>query len=222
MCATFNQPPPDQNPFDRLLRDNVLECSPSPSLELPDLGHSTRFIHYGGGARRLREREDAPGLARNTPHRLSCCCGSATSVGICQAPARLGNAKRLRLSPLRRTQCALCDRSPGHAIHNDRRILHSRRQLSTHGAHGGRAPLEYAAHMGEGLWIGLAVGLLYVSLEITSDQAIKMWVYNAFGLGPEDSQPARYYTWADGRVIAISRDDLTRNAAPFRSCSGRH
>ena len=74
---------------------------------------------------------------------------------------------------------------------------------------------ENALHMGEGLWIGLAVGLLYVLCEIASDQAIKIWVYNALTLTPEMLEPARFFTWEGDRIVAIHSDDLTRNAAPI-------
>jgi hypothetical protein len=71
-----------------------------------------------------------------------------------------------------------------------------------------------ALHMGEGLWIGLLVGLLYMIAEAASDQAIKIWAYNLVGLGPESLEPARYYTWANGRLVAVHPDDLTRNIVP--------
>jgi len=74
---------------------------------------------------------------------------------------------------------------------------------------------EDALHMGEGLWIGLLVGALYTVLEIMSGQSIKIWAYNTLGLGPDELQPARYFTWKDGRVIAVHPDDLTRNAVPI-------
>ena len=73
-------------------------------------------------------------------------------------------------------------------------------------------PIEDALHMGEGLWIGVAVGALYTVLEAGSGQAIKMFVYNALELGPDVLEPDRYFTWENGRVIAIHTDDLTRNA----------
>jgi hypothetical protein len=76
-------------------------------------------------------------------------------------------------------------------------------------------PIEDALHMGEGLWIGLAVGALYTIAEAGSGQAIKMFVYNALELGPDVLEPARYFTWENGRVIAIHPDDLTRNAVPI-------
>ena len=76
-------------------------------------------------------------------------------------------------------------------------------------------PIEDALHMGEGLWIGVAVGALYTVLEAGSGQAIKMFVYNALELGPDVLEPARYFTWENGRVIAIHPDDLTRNAVPI-------
>jgi hypothetical protein len=76
-------------------------------------------------------------------------------------------------------------------------------------------PIENALHMGEGLWIGLAVGALYTTAEAGSGQAIKMFVYNALELGPDVLEPDRYFTWENGRLIAIHTDDLTRNAVPI-------
>ena len=75
-------------------------------------------------------------------------------------------------------------------------------------------PIEDALHMGEGLWIGLLVGLLYMTAEAASDQAIKIWAYNLVGLGPEMLEPARYFTWENGRLISVHSDDLTRNIVP--------
>jgi lipid-A-disaccharide synthase-like uncharacterized protein len=69
-------------------------------------------------------------------------------------------------------------------------------------------------HMGEGLWIGLAVGVAYTVTEIASDQGIKIWAYNMLELGPDKLSPARYFTWESGRVVAVHPDDLTRNVVP--------
>ena len=74
---------------------------------------------------------------------------------------------------------------------------------------------EDALHMIEGLLIGLLVGLLYTIAEIASGQAIKMWAYNLLALSPNDLSPARYFTWENGRIIAIHRDDLSRNVVPI-------
>ncbi len=76
-------------------------------------------------------------------------------------------------------------------------------------------PPEDALHIIEGLWVGLLVGMLYASIEVASDQAIKIWVYNALGLGPNDIEPARFFTWSGGKLIAIHRDDITRNVFPI-------
>jgi O-antigen ligase len=73
---------------------------------------------------------------------------------------------------------------------------------------------EDALHMGEGLWIGLLVGALYMIAEAASGQAIKIWVYNLLALGPDQLKPARYFTWEHGRLIAVHSDDLTRNIVP--------
>lgn len=72
-----------------------------------------------------------------------------------------------------------------------------------------------ALHLADGVWMGLTIGLTYFLIELLSDQFIKMWVYNTIGLGPEAVKPLRNFTWEDGRIIAISRADLTRNAAPI-------
>jgi hypothetical protein len=74
---------------------------------------------------------------------------------------------------------------------------------------------EDALHIGEGLWIGLLVGVLYATVEIASGQAIKIWVYNFLQLGPDVLEPARYFTWENGRVVAVHPDDLTRNVVPI-------
>jgi O-antigen ligase len=74
---------------------------------------------------------------------------------------------------------------------------------------------EDALHIGEGLWIGLLVGALYATVEIASGQAIKIWAYNLLQLGPDVLEPARYFTWENGRVVAVHPDDLTRNAVPI-------
>jgi hypothetical protein len=73
---------------------------------------------------------------------------------------------------------------------------------------------EDALHIGEGLWIGLLVGVLYATIEIASGQAIKIWAYNFLQLGPDVLEPARYFTWENGRVVAVHTDDLARNAVP--------
>lgn len=76
-------------------------------------------------------------------------------------------------------------------------------------------PRENALHMAEGLWIGLAIGVVYTLAEIASGQGIKIWVYNALQLTPDVLNPPRFFTWANGRVIAIHPDDLTRNVVPI-------
>ena len=70
-------------------------------------------------------------------------------------------------------------------------------------------------HMGEGLWIGLLVAMIYTLAEVTTDQSIKIWVYNALDIGPDDLRPARYFSWANDQLLSIHRDDLARNVAPI-------
>jgi O-antigen ligase len=70
-------------------------------------------------------------------------------------------------------------------------------------------------HMGEGVWFGFAVALVYLIIELLTDQAIKIWLYNALALGPGDLKPEPYFFWSAAKLVAISPDDLTRNMAPL-------
>ena len=69
-------------------------------------------------------------------------------------------------------------------------------------------------HMGEGVCVGLFVGLLYLLIELLTDQSIKLWLYRAIGLGAEDLNPSSFFKWDGAYLRTISRDDLSRNIAP--------
>ena len=66
-------------------------------------------------------------------------------------------------------------------------------------------------HMGEGLFIGLSIGVIYLFIEIQTDQAIKLSLYRALQLGPGDLLPQTFFTWDGNHLLAISMEDLTRN-----------
>jgi hypothetical protein len=66
-------------------------------------------------------------------------------------------------------------------------------------------------HMGEGIWMGLLIGLLYLLVEILTDQSIKLWLFRTIGLGPSDLKPVIFFEWGGNRLLSISRDDLSRN-----------
>jgi len=70
-------------------------------------------------------------------------------------------------------------------------------------------------HMGEGLWTGFMVGLIYLLVEIASDQSIKVALYNALGFRPGELPHPEYFVWSGSRLVSISREDLTRNMAPL-------
>jgi hypothetical protein len=69
-------------------------------------------------------------------------------------------------------------------------------------------------HMGEGVCIGLLLGLLYLLIELLTDQSIKLWLYRAIRLGPEDLNPRSFFKWDGRSLMAISKDDVTRSIAP--------
>ncbi len=70
-------------------------------------------------------------------------------------------------------------------------------------------------HISEGFWIGLLAGLLYLLIEMRTDQAIKIFVYNHIGLTPVDLRPPGVFKWSNGRVVNIAPVDLTRNITPI-------
>ena len=69
-------------------------------------------------------------------------------------------------------------------------------------------------HMGEGLWLGFAAALLYLAIELVSGQSVKIFLYNLAGLQPGDLAPPQFFTWENSKIVAILREDLTRNMAP--------
>lgn len=69
--------------------------------------------------------------------------------------------------------------------------------------------------LGEGLWIGFVLALIYLLIEIRTGQAIKIWVYNMLHFTPDMLQPKRYHKWVDGVLVKIYDTTLTRNAAPI-------
>lgn len=68
-------------------------------------------------------------------------------------------------------------------------------------------------HMGEGLWMGFVIGLVYLLVETFTGQGAKIWLYNLIGFRPGDLAPEDYFSWSGTKLIAIARDDLTRNMA---------
>lgn len=75
-------------------------------------------------------------------------------------------------------------------------------------------PRRNIFHIGEGLWMGLFAGLLYLLVELLSQQTIKLHIYNAFGFGPGNLRPPSYFVWKNHRLLSIAPDDLKRSIAP--------
>jgi O-antigen ligase len=76
-------------------------------------------------------------------------------------------------------------------------------------------PLGNLLHMGEGVWAAYVVGLLYLLIELASDQGIKLWLYNQIGLSQLDLSHPGMYEWSSGRLVAISDEEIKRNIAPL-------
>jgi O-antigen ligase len=75
-------------------------------------------------------------------------------------------------------------------------------------------PRRNIFHIGEGLWMALLAGLIYLLVEILTNQTIKLHVYNALGLVPGDLRPPSFFTWRGSRLISIMPDDLKRSITP--------
>ena len=70
------------------------------------------------------------------------------------------------------------------------------------------------AHIGEGVWLGYLVGLIYLFIELCTGQAIKSTIYNAIGVTAADLSHPEHFSWAAGQLVSVSVEDLTRNIAP--------
>lgn len=66
-----------------------------------------------------------------------------------------------------------------------------------------------------GLWVGLTVGALFLSVELATGQAIKIAVVNALGFREGQINPAKFMTWENGRLYKIGMAALTRSMAPL-------
>jgi len=66
-------------------------------------------------------------------------------------------------------------------------------------------------HMGEGVVLGMLVGIAFLAVEVFGDQPIKLAVYRALELRPADLKPADFFIWKDNYLQSISPEDLTRN-----------
>lgn len=76
-------------------------------------------------------------------------------------------------------------------------------------------PRRNSFHLAEGLWIGLAAGLIYLLLEISSHQAIKLHIYNALHVPKSWLRPPDFFAWSGNTLVAINPIDLTRSIAPI-------
>ncbi len=74
-------------------------------------------------------------------------------------------------------------------------------------------PRSSAMHIAEGLWIGFLVGVVYLGLEALTDQAIKLFVYQAIGFEKGDLKPPSHFRWRNGELVSIAEVDLTRSFA---------
>ena len=66
-------------------------------------------------------------------------------------------------------------------------------------------------HMGEGVALGMLLGIGFLAIEVFGDQPIKLALYRALELRPADLKPADFFIWKDNYLQGISPEDLTRN-----------
>lgn len=70
-------------------------------------------------------------------------------------------------------------------------------------------------HLAEGLWIGFIAGLLYLLVELLTDQSIKIFLYNALSIPKPWLRPPAAFKWSGDLLVAISPHDLARSIAPI-------
>jgi hypothetical protein len=73
---------------------------------------------------------------------------------------------------------------------------------------------KFIQQIARGLWVGLLIGLVYLGIEISTHQLIKLSVFRLLHIPATWLRPYRYYVWRDNELVAISADDLTRDIAP--------
>lgn len=78
-----------------------------------------------------------------------------------------------------------------------------------------REPQPNMYHLAEGLWMGMAAGLIYLLFEIVSHQAIKISLYNTLEVPVSALRPAENFKWNGEKLVAISPKDLTRSITPI-------
>lgn len=78
-----------------------------------------------------------------------------------------------------------------------------------------RIPRPLAYHVAEGLWLGLAIGAVYLAIEILSNQAIRIFFYKFFEMTISPLRPPTQFTWDGSTLVGISPADLTRSIAPI-------
>lgn len=71
------------------------------------------------------------------------------------------------------------------------------------------------AHMGEGLWIGYVFALGFVAFELATGQWTVRFIANFLGLSPGHLRPPEFYHFANGRLVSIEIDAISRNMTPI-------
>ncbi len=72
-----------------------------------------------------------------------------------------------------------------------------------------------ALHMGEGICIGFAVGLLFLLIEVLTAQGLKIAFFNALHFRPGELKPPAFFQWKGGEVVSMSIDYLSRSITPI-------
>ncbi|MGD9784590.1 MAG: O-antigen ligase family protein [Hyphomicrobiaceae bacterium] len=75
--------------------------------------------------------------------------------------------------------------------------------------------LRFVKAMAYGALAGTVASAAYLVVEVLSEQAIKIWVYNTLEITAVDIRPASFVRWENGRVVRIFGHDLVRNFLPL-------
>ena len=67
-----------------------------------------------------------------------------------------------------------------------------------------------ASRLGEGVWLGVLIGSLFVLVEALTDRVLMRAFVNLFHISPEALKPQMFFIWQAGRLVSVVVDELNR------------
>lgn len=77
-----------------------------------------------------------------------------------------------------------------------------------------------ASRLGEGVWMGVLVGALFVLVEALTDRVLMRAVVNTLHIKPESLKPQMFFYWQNGRLFLVAVDELNRQMVALALFAG--